>query len=75
MFLRRKKTAAPPVPFDKTGKVPVLRSSICTGEQVAGFKNTASGRFEELMLIRDNRDFLEFLCRYQVDENEIKWEW
>ena len=25
--------------YDKTGKVPVIRSSICTGEKVAGFKD------------------------------------
>lgn len=73
MFGRKKSRQV--TPYDRAKKVPVIRSSICTGEQVAGFKNTASGRFEELMLIRDNRDFLEFLCRYQVDENEIKWEW
>ena len=75
MFLRRKKTAAPPVPFDKTGKVPVLRSSICTGEQVAGFKDPASGKFQEMMLIRDSADLREFLERYQVKEEELRREW
>lgn len=62
MFGRRKKPET--VPYDSSGKIPVIRSSICTGEQVV--KNTASGRFEELMLIRDNRDFWESLCRYRV---------
>ena len=61
--------------YDKSGKIPVIRSSICTGEQVAGFKDPASGRFEELMLIRDDRDFQEFLRRYQVEETDIKREW
>lgn len=62
-------------PYDKTGKVPVIRSSICTGEQVAGFKDIVSGKFEELMLIRGEKDFAEFLSRYQVEESEIKREW
>lgn len=61
--------------YDKTGKIPVIRSSICTGEQVAGFKDTVSGKFEELMLIRDGKDLSEFLNRYQVEESEIKREW
>lgn len=61
--------------YDKTGKIPVIRSSICTGEQVAGFKDIVSGKFEELVLIRDGKDLAEFLHRYQVEENEIKREW
>ena len=72
MFGRRKKRTAPV--YDKTGKVPVIRSSICTGEQVAGFKDP-SGKFEELMLIRDGGDLAEFLSQYQVDENELQREW
>ena len=63
------------VPYDKNGKIPVIRSSICTGEQVAGFKDQVSGKFEELMLIRDGKDLSEFLNRYQVEESEIKREW
>ena len=34
MFFHRKKS---PIAYDKTGKVPVIRTSICTGEQTAGF--------------------------------------
>ncbi len=73
MFGRRKRQAISP--YDKTGKVPVIRSSICTGEQVAGFKDIVSGKFEELMLIRGEKDLAEFLSRYQVEESEIKREW
>ena len=73
MFGRRKRLTE--MPYDKSGKVPVIRSSICTGEQVAGFRDSASGKFEELMLIRDGRDLSKFLSRYQVGENEIKREW
>ena len=73
MFGRQKK---PPVStYDQSGKIPVIRSSICTGEQVAGFKDPVSGKFDELMLIRDKKDLSEFLYRYQVEENEIKREW
>ena len=73
MFGRRKKPAVSA--YDKSGKIPVIRSSICTGEQVAGFKDAVSGKFDELMLIRDGKDFSEFLSRYQVEESEIKREW
>lgn len=73
MFGRRKRQAVSP--YDKIGKIPVIRSSICTGEQVAGFKDIVSGKFEELMLIHDEKDLAEFLRRYQVEESEIKREW
>ena len=73
MFGKRKKLTE--MPYDKSGKIPVIRSSICTGEQVAGFKDSVSGKFEELMLIRDGKDLSEFLHRYQVEESEIKREW
>lgn len=73
MFGRRKRQNISP--YDKTGKIPVIRSSICTGEQVAGFKDAVSGKFEELMLIRNEKDLTEFLSRYQVEKSEIKREW
>lgn len=73
MFGRKKRRNA--IPYDTTGKVPVIRSSICTGEQVAGFKDPVSGKFQELMLIRDSVDFSDFLREYQVDERDIQREW
>ena len=73
LFQKHRKPSA--AGYDKAGKIPVIRSSICTGEQVAGFKDAASGRFEERMLIRNAQDFQEFLCRYQVEESEVKREW
>lgn len=72
-FGKPKKSAA--ANYDKSGKIPVIRSSICTGEQVAGFKDLADGKFEDLMLIRNSRDLEAFLQQYQVEEKEIKREW
>lgn len=73
MFNRRKKHIIPL--YDKIGKIPVIRSSICTGEQVAGFKDLYSGKFDELMLIRNGNDLIEFLSLYQVNESDIQQEW
>ena len=73
MFGRGRKPTA--VPYDKNGKIPTIRASICTGEQVAGFRDPGSDKFEELMLIRDGKDLSEFLHQYQVEESEIKREW
>lgn len=72
MFFRRKKSSAA---YDKTGKVPVIRTSICTGEQTAGFKDTATGKFFEIMLIRSDADLREFMETYNVTEDQIRREY
>lgn len=38
--------------YDRENEIPVIRSSICTGEQVAGFKDKNTGYFREIMCIR-----------------------
>lgn len=73
VFGRRKKRAA--VSFDKSGKIPVIRSSICTGEQTAGFQDKATGKIQEVMLIRGKADLREFMEEYDLDESEIKHVW
>ena len=71
MFHRKMKT----VEYDRENLKPVIRSSICTGEKVAGFQNVNTGKFEEVMLIRDNKDMDEFLTKYDISVAEIKTEW
>ena len=63
------------VEYDRENLKPVIRSSICTGEKVAGFQNVNTGKFEEVMLIRDNKDMDEFLTKYDVSVAEIRKEW
>lgn len=57
----RKKT------YDKENKRPVIRASICTGEQVAGFLDIHTGAFEEVMLIRGKNDLSEFTDMYGIE--------
>ena len=54
--------------FDSAIYHPVLKCSICTGEQVAGFKNKHTGKFEEVMLITDSRDLELFKKTYHLTE-------
>ena len=37
--------------YDREHMKPVIRASICTGEEVAGFKDIRTGKIEENMLI------------------------
>ena len=52
--------------YDKEKEQPILRCSICTGEQVAGFKDISTGRFEEIMLIRNEQDLADFMKLYGI---------
>ena len=45
---------------------PVIRCSICTGEQVAGFRDSETGRFEEVMLLRSPGDLEQFKQQYGI---------
>ena len=59
--------------YDKQRKRPVLRCSICTGEQVAGFKDLQTGKFEDIMLIRNEKDLMTFKEMYDIEELEKEY--
>lgn len=61
--------------YDRENQKPVIRSSICTGEQVAGFLDRNTGKFTEIMLIRKEKDKKEFMDKYGISDTEIKKEW
>ena len=52
--------------YDPNRHKAVLKCSICNGEQVAGFKDTQSGHFYEVMLIRSGRDLESFMEMYDL---------
>lgn len=54
--------------YDREMQQPVIRCSICTGEQAAGLKDLHTGRFEEIMLIRNERDLAQFKQMCGVEE-------
>ena len=54
-------------PFDPEKQAAVIRSSICTGEKVAGFKDLEGGRFTEVMLIRSRQDEERFKEIYGLE--------
>lgn len=60
------KQAPQPLSYDRQNLRPVLRCSICTGEQVAGFQDIRSGKFEEIQLIRNGDELQDFLNRYGI---------
>ena len=71
LFGRKRKKCA----YDRENLKPVIRSSICTGEQVAGFKNIHTGKFSAVLLIRNGGDLQEFLETYDISETDVTTEY
>ena len=55
------------IKFDPETQYAVIRSSICTGEKVAGFKNKKDGHFTEVMVIRTADDERRFKAIYGLE--------
>ncbi len=71
MFLKKKKTDIQT--YDRENWKPVLKCSICNGEQVAGFKNVHTGAFREEELIRTEKELAAFKRRYGIEEMEKEY--
>lgn len=70
-WFRKKKTLKT---YDKDNKKPIIKASICNGEQVAGFKDIHTGKMEEVMLIKKQEDLNIFKEMYGINE-EIEKEY
>ena len=58
--------------YDKDNKKPVIKASICNGEQIAGFKDIHTGKMEEVMLIKNPSDLDAFKKMYGIDDEIAK---
>ena len=73
MGLFKKKTNGPSLPpYSLEDYEPVIRSSICTGEQVACMRERATGRLHEIMLLRTEEDLAVFCRGYGLRADEIR---
>lgn len=62
----KKHIAEPKETWDMETYRAIIRCSICTGEQVAGFKNKTTGEFHEIMLISSGKDLDDFMEKYNL---------
>lgn len=65
MFFK-KKAVQKTADYDRENWKPVLKCSICNGEQVAGFKNIHTGEWKEECLIRGDAQLKEFKDKYGI---------
>lgn len=65
--------AKAPIPFDPECQYAVIKSSICTGERVAGFKNKTDDHFIEVMLLQTREDEEKFKKLYNLDSIKTEY--
>lgn len=70
MFGKKKEKTIKPL-YDTEKKEPIIKASICNGEQVAGFRDIESGEFHEVMFIRNNEELESFKRQYGI-QGDIK---
>ena len=70
MGLFKKKTKV--LSYDRENQKPIIKASICNGEQVAGFKDIHTGKVEEVMLIKSPADIENFRVMYGITEEITK---
>lgn len=69
MFIKKRiHSQSPSHTYNPTTHKPILKCSICNGEQVAGFKDLRTGKFEDVMLIRSDKDLQTFMKTYGITE-------
>ena len=61
------------VTYDRERYQPAVKTSICTGERVAGFKDKTTGSFREVMLIRNEKDLVKFKKTYKIDQIDTEY--
>ena len=70
MFLRKEKRNIPSYPPEEFE--PVIRCSICTGEQVACMRSRETGKLHEIMLLQSEKDLQDFCRMYSLSLSDIR---
>ena len=70
LFGFKKKKDIMTVDYDPAEQKPVIRCSICTGEQTACLRNLHNGKLTEIMLIKESTDLEAFQAACGVSEIE-----
>ena len=59
--------------FDPEVEKPIVKSSICTGEKTAGFKNIKTGKYREVVAIKNDGDLRDFMRKCGVDSIDTEY--
>ena len=68
MIFQKKKQETQKREYDSLNQKPILKCSICNGEQVAGFKDNRTGNCREVMFVRNEKDLQTFKEMYGLTD-------
>ena len=71
-FMFGKKNHTPTATYDREKFQPALKTSICTGERVAGLIDLETRKFHDIRLIRSDKELQVFCKEYGVTEDQLK---
>ncbi len=60
------------VSYDRGKYQPAVKTSICTGERVAGLIDLTTRKFQDITLIRSDKELEAFCRQYGVTVDELK---
>ncbi len=72
LFSKKNKTAQS-FAYDPEREKPVIRASVCTGERAAGFKDLKTGKFREVILIREKKELEAFMREYGLEHIDTEY--
>jgi hypothetical protein len=72
LFSKKNKTE-PGYAYDPEREKPVIRASVCTGERAAGFKDLKTGKFREVILIREKKELEAFMREYGLEHIDTEY--
>ena len=70
-LFHKAKVPDPPL-FSLEEYEPVIRCSICTGEQVLCMRSRETGKLREVQLLRSEADLDDFCRRYSLTPEQIR---
>ncbi|MBR5116627.1 MAG: aspartate dehydrogenase [Lachnospiraceae bacterium] len=68
MFGRKREKEKAVRTWDREKTIPAVRCSICTGEQVFGFKDIHTGSFAEIAMIHSTAELKEIASAYGIED-------
>ena len=69
-FFKKKEEVTP---YDRETQIPVIKSSVCTGEKTACFQDLRTRKITEIMLITSDEDLAEFCRKYDINPKDLKY--
>lgn len=72
-FFKRNNSSEETTPYDPNTQIPIIKSSVCTGEKIACFQNKETHKLTEIMLIANDQDLANFCHKYQINPKDLKY--